>query len=196
MVTRVRFPLGLLQSTINYLYLRQSIMKDVLYDVVNEKDEIVGKATRTEIIKKGLYRRIVHVLLFDKDGRFLIIQRPSSDKAYPNQWTSSVMGHLELGEQFEEAASRELKEELGISANLTLIGKFPDVSIRDGIEHKVVYGLFVGSVENIAGLELDSNEAQAMKWMDIDAIEEDIKVNSENYAIPFQKNLHYYLQHR
>jgi len=170
-------------------------MNDVLYDAVNEKDEVVGKATKAEIIKEGLYRRIVHVLIFDRSGRLLIVQRPSSDKAYPNQWTSSAMGHVELGEPFEEAAKRELKEELGISVNLNLVGKFPDISVRDNTEHRIIYGLFAGS---IGGVELkpDSREAQSVKWESLDAIQEDIKSNPKSYAMPFQRNFNYYLQHK
>ena len=38
-------------------------------DVVDESDNVVGKASFPEIYEKKLMHRIVHVLVFDKKGR-------------------------------------------------------------------------------------------------------------------------------
>ena len=40
------------------------------FDVINEKDEVVGKATREECHKKGLLHRAVHIILVSKKARF------------------------------------------------------------------------------------------------------------------------------
>jgi len=38
-------------------------------DVVNGKDEVIDKASRNEVYEKSLKHRIVHVLLFNNEGR-------------------------------------------------------------------------------------------------------------------------------
>ncbi len=42
---------------------------------------------------------------------------------YPGHWTLSVMGHVSSGETYEQAAKRELSEELGVECELKQITK-------------------------------------------------------------------------
>ena len=88
---------------------------DELLSVVDENDNLIGAATRTEVHSSERWHRGVHVLIFDKDGRLLLpIRSPKKDK-YPNTYDCSVSGHVAAGDTYEETAKREMKEELGIS---------------------------------------------------------------------------------
>lgn len=97
-------------------------------DIVNENDEVIGRASRKDALEKSLRRRIVHVMISDKSGR-IFLQRRSEKVAWcPNHWSSSAGGHVLSGEDYEATANRELKEELGIATNLEFIEKiFYDV---------------------------------------------------------------------
>ena len=53
-------------------------------------------------------------------------------------WDSSAAGHVEAGEGYDEAAARELKEELGIHVPLEKIAKLP-ASERTGQEFIWLY---------------------------------------------------------
>lgn len=55
---------------------------------------------------------------------------------YPGHWTLSVMGHVASGETYEQAAKRELSEELGVRCKLKRIAKVktPDWPFGDLIE--------------------------------------------------------------
>jgi 8-oxo-dGTP diphosphatase len=57
-------------------------------------------------------RTIVNGLLL-ADGKVLLARRSSGRKAYPGLW-SFPGGHVEVGENLEEALVREMREELGI----------------------------------------------------------------------------------
>jgi isopentenyl-diphosphate delta-isomerase type 1 len=84
------------------------------FDVVNERDEVVGRATRREVHARGLLHRAVHVLVFDAGGRVFLQKRSMKKDLCPGLWDSSCSGHLDAGEDYDAAAVRELGEELGV----------------------------------------------------------------------------------
>jgi isopentenyldiphosphate isomerase len=92
-------------------------------DVVNERDEVVGKASQDEIYEKKLSHRIVHVLIFNDRGEMALQLRSRNKSFCPKHWTTSVGGHVKSGERYEEAALREVEEEVGIRKRIELAYK-------------------------------------------------------------------------
>jgi len=85
------------------------------FDIVDSTGTIIGKATRQEChSNKSLAHRVVHVLVFNSKGELFLQKRSLNKDIQPGKWDTSVGGHLNLGETFEEAVYREMKEELGI----------------------------------------------------------------------------------
>ena len=111
---------------------------DEIFDVVDEEDRVVGQATRGEVHAQGLLHRAVHIFLFNSRGELLLQRRSALKDEFPLCWTSSVSGHLDAGESYEQAAVRELREELGISAKLEFLTKLP-ASARTANEHTALY---------------------------------------------------------
>jgi len=89
-------------------------MPDEFFDVVNERDEPVGRALRSEVHAHGLLHRAVHILVFDEKGRVFLQKRSMQKDTSPGLWDSSCSGHLDVGEAYDAAAVRELREELGL----------------------------------------------------------------------------------
>jgi len=94
--------------------------------VVDEKDRVIGKATREECHSSNrLIHRSVYVFLLDSEGRLFLQKRSSKKDLYSGYYTGSATGHVDYGETYEEAARRELKEELGIEeVQLKMLCKF------------------------------------------------------------------------
>jgi isopentenyldiphosphate isomerase len=92
-------------------------------DVVDEKDEVVGEADINQIYSERLRHRIVHILLFNSEGK-LALQKRSQYKSFcPGYWSTPVGGHVQKGETYEQAALREFQEELGANSPLEFLFK-------------------------------------------------------------------------
>lgn len=62
------------------------------------------------------YHLVVHIWIISSDGRFLIQKRSRLKRLMPGEWAATGGAALS-GESSFAAASRELKEELGISSD-------------------------------------------------------------------------------
>ena len=83
-------------------------------ETVDANDKVTGTAPRKLIHKKPLPHRAVHVWAFNPQGELFLQKRPATMELCPSMWDSSVGEHVEIGEKYEHAAQRGLKEELNI----------------------------------------------------------------------------------
>lgn len=113
-------------------------MTEEIFDVVDERDKVVGQAPRGEVHARGLLHRAVHVFVFNSSGELLVQLRSASKDEYPLCYTSSASGHLSAGETYDEAAPRELAEELGLEAPLEFLHKFA-AGPETANEHTALY---------------------------------------------------------
>jgi len=90
------------------------MMNEEIFDVVNERDEVVGQKPRNEVHRLGLMHRAVHVLVFDRRGRIFLQKRSLTKDRQPGLWDSSASGHVDAGEGYDACAMRELGEEIGL----------------------------------------------------------------------------------
>ncbi|NYZ78458.1 NUDIX domain-containing protein [Candidatus Micrarchaeota archaeon] len=97
-----------------------------IIDVVDENDNIIGRASRVAChIDNSLIHRGVMLLLFDSTNRVFLTQRGENKSEFPGALDASVAGHVRSGESYEQRAERELQEELGVSGvELKKVGKF------------------------------------------------------------------------
>jgi len=105
-------------------------------DILDSEGKYTGKtALKSEAHKMGWFHPTVHVWFFTEDAKVLIQQRAETKNTYPLLWDVSVAGHIAAGEQMEDAAVREVKEEIGIgitNSDLQKIGVFKAVHKHHG----------------------------------------------------------------
>ena len=89
-------------------------MPDEIFDVVNERDDVIGRQTRNEVHRLGLMHRAVHVLVFNDRGQVFLQKRSLTKDRQPGLWDSSASGHVDSGEEYDACAVRELQEEIGL----------------------------------------------------------------------------------
>ena len=89
-------------------------MSEEIFDVVNERDEVIGRAPRKDVHARGLRHRAVHVLVFNAHGEVFLQKRSLLKDTARGKWDSSSSGHLDSGEDYDACAVRELREEIGL----------------------------------------------------------------------------------
>ena len=107
------------------------------------------------------------VILYNKEGRFLLQLRDASAKYYPNLW-GLFGGHLKTGEKPLEALKRELQEEIGYELKNPVFyksEKFVDNNYtRYGIRH-----FFIEEADETLQV-IQPNEGQKMEWFKLSEI--------------------------
>ncbi len=156
---------------------------DELLDLVNEKGEVMGTASRIQCMNNpALIHPVVHCWIFNKKGQVLWQQRSLNKDSEPGKWDMSCGGHIHHGEKPLNALKRELKEELGISKlNVKLIDKYVQKFPTQQVYIYLYYAIFN---KNIESFKIDKRETQQLKW--IDPVEAQLKyINNEVGATEF-----------
>ena len=96
-------------------------MSEEIFEVVDENDNVIGTAKRSDCHKNPkLLHRSSGVLVFSRKGDVLMTKRSTLMDTNPGKWTISAWGHNNIGEGYEAAAARELAEELGLESKPTV----------------------------------------------------------------------------
>ncbi len=84
------------------------------FDVVDEQDRVVGVESRGVVHARDLRHRAIHLFVSNARGELFLQKRSPWKDKHPGKWDSSAAGHLNSGEEYADAARRELAEELGL----------------------------------------------------------------------------------
>jgi isopentenyldiphosphate isomerase len=87
-----------------------------LFPIVDEEGNILSAATRGECHNGSmLLHPVVHLHVFNSEGQLYLQKRPAWKDIQPDKWDTAVGGHVDLGENIQDALRREVQEELGIT---------------------------------------------------------------------------------
>lgn len=165
-------------------------MAEELFDVVDADDRVVGVAPRSEVHARNLLHRAVHIFVRNSRGELLIHRRSDTKDQYPDCFTSSASGHLEAGEDYESAAARELREELGLTAPLTFLVKFPGGPDM-AYEHSALYEVVTDTPP-----QFDPEEIASGEFLELPVIAALVSLSPEEFTPCFRTLFQWYLTHR
>jgi len=161
--------------------MNQKISKaDELFFVVDEHDQPLKPLPRKLVHGYGVWHRVSHIWLQNDKGQLLCQQRSFEKELYPGFWECFFGGHIRPNETYEQAAIRELDEELGVEVNakdlyLWRVYKFFDKA--EGYNNEFM-GVFVarwnGKLEDLV---FDDGEVARAAWKDIPEIKQEIVEN-------------------
>ncbi len=122
--------------------------------VVDEDDNILNYLPRGQVHQQKLLHRTISVSVFNDQGQILLQKRSINKDNNPGKLACAVGGHVSKGKDYEQAAERELKEELGISAKLIFIKK---MILNDPVHRTMtsLYKIFSNGPFNFNKEEID-----------------------------------------
>ncbi|WP_300687035.1 isopentenyl-diphosphate Delta-isomerase [Chryseobacterium sp.] len=162
--------------------------------LVNPDDKVLGLMEKQQAHINGLLHRAFSVFLFNSKGEMLLQKRASGKYHSPNQWTNAVCSHPRESETYLEGATRRLKEELGIEAELSEKFNFIyKADVGGGLwEHELDH-VFVGNHES--DFDLNREEVEEVRFISFENLDKEIKEHPENFTEWFKIILEEYKHH-
>lgn len=148
---------------------------ELLYKV-SKNDHILGSIERDRAHVENILHRSGVIFLLREDGKILVQRRSKMKKTFPDCFECSASFHVTFGESYEKAATRELKEETGVSAPLYYVGKF---SHFNPPENEFIAVFVAKSNEQI---KIDKNETSSARFYKINQVD---KIAKSDKAAPW-----------
>lgn len=82
--------------------------------VVDDHNHVLGAVPRTQMRVESLCHRATYTFVFNPQGQLYVQERTLSKDIYPGYFDPATGGVVAEGESYDQAAARELAEELGI----------------------------------------------------------------------------------
>jgi len=149
--------------------------------LVDESDREIGSEEKLEAHRQGKLHRAFSIFVFNPDGQILLQKRSKKKYHSDGLWTNTCCSHPRPGIPIEQEAQRRLKQEMGFECdlqwtfNFTYRVQFPNNLIENEIDH-----VFIGRYDGAP--KPDPEEVQDWKWMDLEALINDVKQNPNIYS--------------
>ena len=152
-----------------------------IFDVVDIEDKVLRQAPRSLVHREKLLHRAVHVFVFNKAGQLYLQRRSMTKDTAPGKWMSSCSGHVDAGEEYDEAANRELIEEIGLHDPVDMKRIFKEAPCKQtGYEFVWVY------ICNSEGpFTLDPVEVIEGQWIELEHLQNWLKERPRDFAWSF-----------
>ena len=139
-------------------------------DILDESAHPTGeRMTHTGTNLVGAWHAGVHVVLYTRDRRVLLQQRSKAIMFHPGLWEVGVGGVVAAGETVEQAALREVSEEVGAAPfHLEYVTrwKYNHHIPTQGMHMKVFLHAFIAEIDP-AHLKLQRSEVQRVRMVPV-----------------------------
>lgn len=150
------------------------------WDILDSQGKPTGRvALRGKTVLSGEeYHLVVHIWIVSSDGKFLIQKRSSLKRLMPGEWAATGGAAL-AGEDSFTAATRELKEELGIESDKNSLKFIKRIKRRNSF----VDVWCINCDTPVEDLTLQASEVERARWVNKDTLQQMIKNGSfHNYG--------------
>lgn len=106
------------------------VLSDILWlmselvERVDDRDEVLAVVSRSDAIREGWLHRVATIVCRDPEGRTLVHRRTEGTSRFPGHFNWMLGGAVEVAETYEQAAARELEEEIGVRTCPRFVFKF------------------------------------------------------------------------
>lgn len=143
--------------------------------IVDENDRPIASATKQQAWDQGLRHRVVRIMIISDTGELLLQHRDPAKDIFPDCWDNSAAGHVDTGEDYDQAALRELKEELGLDGILLKeIGKYASDETWRGHRLKRFTKVYQAQ-SNQTPDKLEAGKVDDARWFTLDQVKSLLK---------------------
>jgi 8-oxo-dGTP pyrophosphatase MutT (NUDIX family) len=93
-----------------------------LVEIVDEAGAVLQIVPRAQMRAERLRHRCTYIVVIDSQEQLVVHRRADWKDVWPGRWDLAFGGVVGVGEDWDEAAARELQEEAGVDGVLVAIG--------------------------------------------------------------------------
>ncbi len=153
--------------------------------LVDENDVERGVMEKHQAHELGVLHRAISILVFNNKGELLLQQRAAHKYHSPLLWTNTCCSHPRPGEPTDEAASRRLMEEMGLSTALEHKWRFIyKTTFENGLSEHELDHVFFGFSDAIPSINPD--EVNAYRYVSLQQLENEITMAPQQFTYWFK----------
>lgn len=154
--------------------------------LVNENDHAIGIMEKMLAHQEAKLHRAISVFICNTNGDWLLQRRAMHKYHSGGLWTNTCCSHPYPGESNVDAATRRLKEEMGMYSEVKELFSFIYKEKLDNelTEYEFDH-VFIGVTDMFP--TINEEEVAEYKYISFDLLKKDIDLNPQNYTVWFKK---------
>ncbi len=153
--------------------------------LVDLDDCEIGVMEKMEAHKQAVLHRAFSVFLFNPQGKMLLQQRALTKYHSAGLWTNTCCSHPRPGEKLDDAVTRRLMEEMGISAKVSKAFDFIyQAELPDHLNEHEFDHVFIGNYDD----EVRPNHLEVANFVyqSIEEVAANLQSHPEKYTVWFK----------
>jgi isopentenyl-diphosphate delta-isomerase len=153
--------------------------------LVDKDDCEIGLMEKMEAHKQSVLHRAFSVFLFNPQGKMLLQQRALTKYHSAGLWTNTCCSHPRPGETLDDAVTRRLMEEMGITAKVSKAFDFIyQAELPDHLNEHEFDHVFIGNFDD----EVRPNHLEVANFVyqSIEEVEVNLQSYPEKYTVWFK----------
>jgi isopentenyl-diphosphate delta-isomerase len=153
--------------------------------LVDKDDCEIGVMEKMEAHKQAVLHRAFSVFLFNPQGKMLLQQRALTKYHSAGLWTNTCCSHPRPGETLENAVTRRLIEEMGITAKVSKAFDFIyQAELPDNLKEHEFDHVFIGNYDD----EVRPNHLEVANFVyqSIEEVAANLQSYPEKYTVWFK----------
>jgi len=153
--------------------------------LVDVDDCEIGVMEKMEAHKQAVLHRAFSVFLFNPQGKMLLQQRALTKYHSAGLWTNTCCSHPRPGETLDDAVTRRLMEEMGITAKVSKAFDFIyQAELTDNLNEHEFDHVFIGNYDD----EVRPNHLEVANFVyqSIEEVEANLQSHPEKYTVWFK----------
>jgi isopentenyl-diphosphate delta-isomerase len=153
--------------------------------LVDVDDCEIGVMEKMEAHKQAVLHRAFSVFLFNPQGKMLLQQRALTKYHSAGLWTNTCCSHPRPGETLENAVTRRLIEEMGITTKVFKAFDFIyQAELPDNLNEYEFDHVFIGNYD--ADVRPNHLEVANFVYQSIEEVEANLQSHPEKYTVWFK----------